>query len=86
MGPYKYRMTWNLFIGEYLQVFEQKTQYQGTYTNTNYELVMKNLITYLFPPKALQRQKRYLRRGLYKSWGTKIREFICKIGGIVDYL
>ena len=47
---------------------------------------MNYLISRLFPPKALQHQKRYLRRGLYKSRDTKIRDFICLIGEMVEYL
>ena len=47
---------------------------------------MKDLISHFFPPKSLQRQKRYLRRGLYKPSGTKIRDFICRINEIVEYL
>ena len=45
---------------------------------------MKDLITHFFPPKALQRQKIYLYRGIYKTHDTKICEFICMIDKIVD--
>ena len=64
MGPQKFGMTWNLVVGEALRVFEQKARERGMGTNENYELVMKDLIYHFSPPKALQRQKRYLRRGL----------------------
>ena len=47
---------------------------------------MKDLITHLFPPKEIHIHKRYLRRGFYKPCDTKIRDFICKINKIVDYL
>ena len=55
-------------------------------TNSNYELVMKDLISYLFPPKTLQLRKRYLRRGIYKTRDTKIQYFMCRIDKIVEYL
>ena len=58
----------------------------GTETNENYELVMKDLISYFPPPKALQRQKRYLRRELYKTCDTKIRYFIYRINKMIKYL
>ena len=45
---------------------------------------MKDLITHLFPPKVIQRQKRYLHRGLYKPHNTKISNFICRIDKIVE--
>ena len=79
-------MKHNLMIGESLQVFKQKTWDHGTKTNKNYNLVMKYLIIHFFPPKALQRQKRYQRRGIYKPHGTKIREFIYRIDDMVEYL
>ena len=79
-------MTRNLVIGEALWVLEKNTHERGTETNANYKLVMEDLITDLFPPNALQRQKRYLRRGVYKTHKTKIWEFICRIEKMVDYL
>ena len=47
---------------------------------------MKYLITRFFPLKALQRQKIYLQRGLYNPCNTKIRNFICRIDEMVEYL
>ena len=47
---------------------------------------MKDLISHFFLPKALQRQKRYLIRGIYKPCNTNIRDFICPIGDMVKYL
>ena len=47
---------------------------------------MKYLITLLFPSKALQQQKRYLRRGVYKPHDIKKHDSIWSIDDIVDYL
>ena len=47
---------------------------------------MKDLIFHFFPPKALQRQKSYLRRGLSKPPNTNIRDFFLCIGKMVEYL
>ena len=85
-GPQKYGMTRNLVIGEALCIFEQKTWERGTYTNSNYELVTKDLITNLFPLKVLQFQKRYLRRVLYNPRETNIRDLIFWINEMVEYL
>ena len=68
-------MMQNLVMGEALQVFEQKARERVLETNANYELVMKDLISHFSPALALQRQKRYLRRGVYKPCDTKIRYF-----------
>ena len=47
---------------------------------------MKDLIYHIFPTKAIQIQKRYLRRELYKPCGTNIRYFIYHICDMVEYL
>ena len=52
-------------------------------TNKNYELDTEDLISHSFPPKALQLQKKYLSRGLYKPCETKIQYFICCIDEMV---
>ena len=39
-----------------------------------------------FPPKVLQRQKKYLGRGMYKPRNANIRYFICPIDNMVKYL
>ena len=43
-------------------------------------------MSHFFPHKSLQRQKRYLRRDLYNPHGTKIRDSICRIDKMVEYL
>ena len=67
-------------------MFKKKNWYQGKDTNSNYELVVKYLITHYFPLEDIQHQKRYLHGGIYKTRDTRIREFICRIDNIVDYL
>ena len=47
---------------------------------------MKYFIAHLFSPKALLIQKRYLQMVLYKPFDKKIREFICWIDEMVEYL
>ena len=79
-------MTCDLVVGESLQVFDQNNQDRGTENNANYDLVIKYLINQFFSSKALHRQKRYLRRGLYKSHDTKIQDFIRMIDNMVEYL
>ena len=57
-GPQTFRITSNLVVRGAIRVFEKKIQDRGMEANSNYELVMKYLITYFFLTKALQRQKR----------------------------
>ena len=47
---------------------------------------MKDLISHLFPPNLFQLQNRYLRRGLFKPCDTDIRDSICRIDKMVEYL
>ena len=79
-------MTENLVVGEALRVFGQKAQETGTEINANYELVNNDLVSHFFPPKALQCQNRYLKRGVYKPHNTKILYLICRIYEMVNYI
>ena len=72
-GSQKFVMKRNLVIGEVLRVFDQKVQERGTETKETCELAMKDLDSHFFLPKALQRQKWYLRRGLYKLVTPRFR-------------
>ena len=85
-GPQKFGMSRNLVVRESLRLFEHKTWDRGTKTKANYEFPIKHLITHLFPPKALQHQKRYLQRGIYNPCNTKIRDFIYRVDEMVYYI
>ena len=52
--------------------------------NSDYKLVIRDLISHFFPPKALQCQKRYIRRVLYKPCEANIRKLICRINKIIN--
>ena len=43
-------------------------------------------MTYFFPTKALQHQKRYLQRALFNFQDYKVCEFICRVNDMVEYL
>ena len=79
-------MDLNIIIGQSLLTFEQKTRERGSDTNANYKLVIQDVFIHFFPPKVLQPQKIYLRRGLYNLHDTKIRKFICRVEKIVENL
>ena len=73
-GYQKYGMACNIIIGESLLTLEQKTRERGSDTNANYKLFIQDVFIHFFPPKVLQHQKIYLRRGLYNPHDTKIRK------------
>ena len=52
----------NIMVEYNLKVFKQNTQDCETDTNSNYKVVMKDVIIHLFPPKALYHHKIYLHR------------------------
>ena len=67
-------------------MFEHNTREAGTETNKNYKLVIQDMISNLFTPKALQHQKICLHRGLYKPRKINICDFIFRINKIIGYL
>ena len=83
MLPKMYAMTNNILSGEAFQVFEQQAWSIGKETKINYKLVIKGLTNNFSPHMALQRQKMYLLRGLFKPCYFRIREFICLVNEMV---
>lgn len=65
-GPQKYSFTRRLLEGDALAAFELKATELATETAPHYNEVMEALTKHVFPNKALQKQKRYMRRVLRK--------------------
>ena len=85
-GPQQYAMARNLLAGEALRVFNQKATANGTETDVHFKSTTQGLVEHFFPPKALQREKRYLCRGLYKPKDCPVRDFVCRVNEILEYL
>ena len=85
-GYQKYGMAQNLIIGESLLIFEKNTKERGSLINAKYKLVIQDVFIQFFTPKVLQRQNRYLCRGLYNPHDTKISKFICRVEKIFEHL
>ena len=77
-----YDMKKNHLEGYSLRVFEQKSQAYRNKITMNYKLVIEDLMTHFFSPKALQNQKRYLCQGMFKPRDSKICDFICQMNNI----
>ena len=77
-GPGKYILTRKLLDGDSLMVFNVKLTQIGMETNTHYEQVMDALTEHVFPIKALQSQKRFMRRFLRKPRDMKARDFVSR--------
>jgi len=65
-GPSKYTLTRRLLDGNVLTTFNLKAEGFGSKTNANFLEVIQDLTRHVFPIKALQTQKRFMRRFLRK--------------------
>ena len=74
-GPAKYGVAKRLLEGEALTTFEAKAQELGNQTNANFENCLEAVAQTVFPQRALQRQRRYLRRNLRKKMDCTTRNF-----------
>jgi len=77
-GPGQYNLTRKLLDGDALMVFNLKAMETDNETVANYKTVMAAVTAHIFPIKALQTQKRYMRRFLRKPRDMKAREFVSR--------
>ena len=85
-GPTKYLLTRQLLEGDALTVFNLRATARGNETNEHYKFVMADLTQHVFPLKALQTQKRYMRRFLRKPKDTKVRDFVSRVSELNQLL
>ena len=79
-------MIQRMLDGEAKRVFQNKKKELKKETEGNFKQIQQALILHFFPPKALQRQKRFLRRSVRKPRDMKVRQFIERIVEINGYL
>ena len=85
-GPSKYTLTRRLLDGNALTAFNLKAEEFQTETNPNFLEVIEDLTRHVFPIKALQTQKRYMRRFLRKPRDMKTREYVSRVCEINEML
>jgi hypothetical protein len=85
-GPGKYNMTRRLLEGDALAAFNAAAAMHGNETNDNFLACMRDVTTHIFPARALQMQKRFMRRFLRKPAGTKTREFVARVNEINEFI
>ena len=85
-GPQKYSFTRRLLEGDALAAFELKATELATETAPHYNEVMEALTKHVFPNKALQKQKRYMRRVLRKPRELSTRDFVSRVCEINNLL
>ena len=85
-GPGKFAMARRLLRGDALTAFNNAALLHGSETGATYNATLKNLTVHVFPLKALQKQKRYMRRFMRKPREMKVQEFVCRVGELNEFL
>jgi hypothetical protein len=85
-GPGKYAMVRRLLLGDTLAAFEKAATAIGAENNANFDLVMREVTTHVFPRRALTYQKRYMRRHMRKPKTMTTREFAARVAELNAYL
>ena len=86
IGPQQYACIRRLLDGNSLAVFEVSAAKLGNPIALNAEALIKDLRDQLFPQRALQQQKRYMRRSLRKLRNMSIRVYVNRVLELNDQL
>jgi hypothetical protein len=82
----KYALAHCLLQGDALSAFVTAPARIGGETMVNFQTVLNELTTHVFPQRALQQQKRYMRRWMRKPKTMQIRDFVTRVVELNDYL
>ena len=78
-GPGKFAMTRRILEGDALSKFDAKATELGGKTNPHFTLCLNVVTQHVFLQKALQYQRRYMRRNMRKPRDMNIREFHSRV-------
>lgn len=85
-GPAQFATMRRLLTAEALAQFNAKATELGTETVAHFKVALQAVTDYVLPKKALQTQKRYLRRICRKPPTMTMKEYIARYREINDYL
>ena len=85
-GPARYSLLRRVLQGDALAAFNRAATATGNETNDHLKTCLTELKKHIFPRKALNNQKRYMRRFLRKPREMKIREFMTRLNEINELL
>eukprot|EP00957_Ditylum_brightwellii_P180444 13745234-Ditylum_brightwellii.AAC.1 len=79
-GPASYTVAKTLLKGNTLTVFKQAETFHRNQTVPHYELCLDGIVAHVFPEKAGQTQKQYMRRNIRYSGGgtTTVKEWVAR--------
>ena len=85
-GPIKYLLTRQILDEDVLTVFNLRATCRRNETNDHCKQVMGNLTQHVFPLKALETQKSYMRRFLCKPKDIKVPNFVSRVSELHQLL
>ena len=86
-GPAKYSLARRVLTGDALAAFNTAAQtYLPEMDEYSFEYTMMSLTEHVFPKRALQTQKRYKRRFLWKTREVTVRDFMVRLQEMNLYL
>jgi len=85
-GPQKYTIARRILKGDALAAFNAQALALGNETNANFNASLRHVTDHVFPARALQTQKRYMRRMMVKPRTTSIRKYAARLAEINGHL
>eukprot|EP00957_Ditylum_brightwellii_P079555 6048904-Ditylum_brightwellii.AAC.1 len=82
---YKLRIK-TLLEGDALMVFDQAENTHGNQTLQNFNLCLDGMVKHVFPEKAGQTQKCYMRRNIRFGGGLTVKEWVAQVLELTGYL
>ena len=84
--PAQFGLVRSLLKGDALTVWENRKFFHGAETEENFLQTYKDLSAHVFPKRALQVQKRYLRRFIRKPHDMPFRRFAARVNELNEQL
>eukprot|EP00957_Ditylum_brightwellii_P210259 15364748-Ditylum_brightwellii.AAC.2 len=85
-GPPSYAVAKTLLKGYALMVFEQAEINHGTQSVPHFKLCLDGVTEHMFPERAGQTQKRYMRRNLWLAGGMTVKGWVAQVSELNRYL
>ena len=85
-GPKRYELAEKLLIGEMLTAFHTQRDARGDRTIAHFDLVIKDLASYVFKSTDYRDQKTYMRRYMVKPRDLSIRAYVARVRELNSYL
>ena len=82
----KFQLVERLLNGDALANWKQSKTTRRAITDAAFSFCKKSLLAHVFPPMALKKQKKYLRSGIKKPRGQRIREFDARRMELMAYM